>query len=162
MDSVAAMHVQANAIVHYGRSCFSKTNIPTYTVLPKTPLDITATLKLTKDYFNPDDGAQLCLFYDAEFEHCKGLLLAFLGYCRGSQFFWTRNHYRFYFLLRKPTLVTKTSPCMLYSLRMFYLSLGRTSEPLWTLRGTPGFSFLKKYFVVRARTTLTTHQTLQT
>lgn len=72
VDSVAAMHVQANAVVHYGHTCFSKTNIPVYTVLPKKDLDVEATMKVLKDNFNSDDNVKLCLFYDADYEHCKG------------------------------------------------------------------------------------------
>lgn len=72
MDSVAAMHVQGNAIVHYGHTCFSKTNIPLYTVLPKGHMDVVETMKLLHDNFNSDENVKLCLFYDAKFEHCKG------------------------------------------------------------------------------------------
>ncbi|XP_068626310.1 2-(3-amino-3-carboxypropyl)histidine synthase subunit 2 [Battus philenor] len=73
VDSVAAMHVQGDAIVHYGRSCFTKTNIPVYTVLPKSEFNVTMTMKSLQETFNTDDD-KLCLFYDAEFEHCKDKL----------------------------------------------------------------------------------------
>lgn len=76
MDSVAAMHVQGNAIVHYGHTCFSKTNIPVFTVLPKKHLDVEETMKLCHDNFNTDDNIKLCLFYDAAFEHCRGEILS--------------------------------------------------------------------------------------
>ncbi|XP_075992024.1 diphthamide biosynthesis 2 [Anticarsia gemmatalis] len=72
VDSVAAMHVQGNAVIHYGHTCFSKTNIPVYTVLPKKDLDIEATLQVLKENFNTDENVKLCLFYDADYEHCKG------------------------------------------------------------------------------------------
>lgn len=72
VDSVAAMHVQGNAVVHYGHSCFSKTNIPVFTVLPKHSVDVEASIKVVKDRFNAD--IKLCLFYDAAFEHRKDLI----------------------------------------------------------------------------------------
>lgn len=72
VDSVAAMHVQGNAIVHYGHTCFSKANIPVFTVLPKGYLNVEETMKLLHDNFNSDGNDKLCLFYDVEFEHCKG------------------------------------------------------------------------------------------
>lgn len=72
MDVVAAMHVQANALVHYGHACFSKTNLPVYTVLPKQDLDIDITVELLKSNFNSNDNVKLCLFYDPDFEHLKG------------------------------------------------------------------------------------------
>ncbi|KAJ8735243.1 hypothetical protein PYW07_006863 [Mythimna separata] len=74
VDSVAAMHVQGDAIVHYGHTCFSKTNIPVFTVLPKGLLDLEKTMKLLNDNFNSDENVKLCLFYDAEFEHCRDLI----------------------------------------------------------------------------------------
>lgn len=66
------MHVEANAIVHYGHSCFSKTNMPVFTVLPKQELDIDNTVELLKRKFNPSDNVKLCLFYDPDFEHLIG------------------------------------------------------------------------------------------
>ncbi|CAB3240139.1 unnamed protein product [Arctia plantaginis] len=74
VDSVAAMHVKGNAVVHYGHTCFSKTNIPVLTVLPKKELDIEATMKVLKDNFNSDDDMKLCLFYDADYEHCGDMI----------------------------------------------------------------------------------------
>ncbi|KAJ0182801.1 hypothetical protein K1T71_002170 [Dendrolimus kikuchii] len=71
VDSVAAMHVQADAVVHYGYSCFTKTNIPVFTVLPKKGLNIENIFKILNESFNNDENVHICLFYDAEFEHCK-------------------------------------------------------------------------------------------
>lgn len=66
------MHVEANAVVHYGHSCFSKTNLPVLTVLPKQHLDIDNTVELLKRNFNSNNNAKLCLFYDPDFEHLIG------------------------------------------------------------------------------------------
>lgn len=71
IDSVAAMHVQANGIVHYGHKCFSKTDIPVYMVLPKEKLDFDAAINTLKEKYDSDDNMKLCLFYGAEFEHCN-------------------------------------------------------------------------------------------
>lgn len=74
VDSVAAMHVQGDAVVHYGHSCFSKTDIPVFTVLPRKDLDVEAMFKVLKDNFNSDDNVKFCLFYAAEYEHCKEII----------------------------------------------------------------------------------------
>lgn len=72
IDSVAAMHVQSDAVVHYGHTCFSITNIPVFTVLPKQELNVEAAMELLSDKFTSDNHMRLCLFYDSAFEHCKG------------------------------------------------------------------------------------------
>lgn len=66
------MHVKGEAVIHYGHSCFTKTNIPVFTVLPKSELNINSVKKLLFENFNANDNTDLCLFYDAEFEHSKG------------------------------------------------------------------------------------------
>ncbi|XP_053616766.1 2-(3-amino-3-carboxypropyl)histidine synthase subunit 2 [Plodia interpunctella] len=71
VDTVAAMHVQANAVVHYGHTCFSKANLPVFMVLPKRHFVIDVTMKILKDNFGSDTDVRLCLFYDPEFECCK-------------------------------------------------------------------------------------------
>lgn len=75
VDAVAAMHVQGEAVVHYGRSCFTKSDIPVFTVLPKGVLDLHNIKLCLLDNFNTDKDNKLCLFYDAEFEHCKGIFI---------------------------------------------------------------------------------------
>lgn len=74
VDSVAAMHVQGHAVVHYGRTCLSKTDIPTHIVLPKRDLDVEEVMLALKNRFESDDDVKLCLYYDAEFEHCVDTL----------------------------------------------------------------------------------------
>ncbi|KOB69621.1 Diphteria toxin resistance protein 2, dph2 [Operophtera brumata] len=74
IDSVAAMHVNSDAVVHYGHTCFSKTNIPVLTVLLKTDLNVEASMKVLCDKFASDHEVRLCLFYDAAFEHCKDII----------------------------------------------------------------------------------------
>ncbi|XP_059058385.1 2-(3-amino-3-carboxypropyl)histidine synthase subunit 2 [Achroia grisella] len=71
VDTVAAMHVQGNAVVHYGHTCFSKTNLPVFIVLPRGDLNIDGTINNLFNNFNSDSNNSLCLFYDTEFEHCK-------------------------------------------------------------------------------------------
>lgn len=79
VDTVAAMHVQANAIVHYGHTCFSKCDIPVYYVLPQSDLDVVSTVKAFKDNFPTDENVKLCLFYAEEFEHYRGTLQNFIN-----------------------------------------------------------------------------------
>ncbi|VVD02478.1 unnamed protein product [Leptidea sinapis] len=74
VDIVAAMHVESDAIVHYGHSCFSKTELPTYLVHHKTSLDINevmSTISLSLVSNTDVSSEKLCLFYDAEYEHIK-------------------------------------------------------------------------------------------
>ncbi|CAG4950508.1 unnamed protein product [Parnassius apollo] len=75
IDAVAAMHVQGEAVIHYGRTCFTKSNIPVFLVLPKRDLDHNTIKKCLKEHFSNDEQTKLCLFYDAEFEHCKDELV---------------------------------------------------------------------------------------
>lgn len=71
VDSVAAMHVQGDAIVHYGHSCFTKTDIPVFTVLPKKRLNTDVLKKIIQEALL-DHTEKMCLFYDSAYEHCKG------------------------------------------------------------------------------------------
>lgn len=71
VDSVAAMHVEGEAVIHYGHTCFTKSNIPVYLVLPKKQLNIDLVNKLLTEHFDAENS-KLCLFYGAEYEHCKG------------------------------------------------------------------------------------------
>ncbi|CAG4988999.1 unnamed protein product [Colias eurytheme] len=71
VDAVAAMHVQSDAIIHYGHTCFSKSNIPVYLVLNETPLDVSKTLNTLKQDINLASQTDICLFYDCGFEHLK-------------------------------------------------------------------------------------------
>ncbi|XP_039761502.1 2-(3-amino-3-carboxypropyl)histidine synthase subunit 2 [Pararge aegeria] len=77
IDSVAAMHVQGDAVIHYGHTCFTKTNIPVFTVLPKESLNIEVTKKLLLENFDTTENKKLCLFYGAEYEHCKDEVISF-------------------------------------------------------------------------------------
>ncbi|CAF4950164.1 unnamed protein product [Pieris macdunnoughi] len=70
-DVVASMHVQSNAIVHYGHTCFSKTNIPVYIVLNQKSLDIDITMKILRENLTDFNLQKLCLLYDCEFNHLK-------------------------------------------------------------------------------------------
>ncbi|KAL0901962.1 hypothetical protein ABMA27_007105 [Loxostege sticticalis] len=69
VDTVAAMHVQANAVVHYGHTCLSKCNIPVFYVLPQKELDVSTTMEIMRENFQK--GVKLCLFYGEEYEHFK-------------------------------------------------------------------------------------------
>ncbi|XP_023949690.2 2-(3-amino-3-carboxypropyl)histidine synthase subunit 2 [Bicyclus anynana] len=77
VDSVAAMHVQGEAVVHYGHSCFTQTNIPVFTVLPKHHLNVDVTKKLLTEHMKCVENTKLCLFYGAEYEHCKDEITLF-------------------------------------------------------------------------------------
>lgn len=72
VDVVASMHVQSDAIVHYGHTCFSKANIPVYIVLNEKPLNVDYIMKILKENLKDYIPEKICLFYDCEFEHIKG------------------------------------------------------------------------------------------
>ena len=68
------MHVQGEAIIHYGHSCFTITNIPVYKVLPKKQINMEKFQKIIEDSII-EQNENKCLFYDAAYEYCKGILV---------------------------------------------------------------------------------------
>lgn len=66
------MHVQSDAIVHYGHTCFSKSNIPVHFVLNEKSLNIEPIFEILKESLTVEKRGRLCLFYDCAFEHVKG------------------------------------------------------------------------------------------
>ncbi|CAG9796884.1 unnamed protein product [Diatraea saccharalis] len=71
IDAVAAMHVKSDAVVHYGHTCFTKTNIPVYIVLPKSLLNVDKVMKGITEDKQAEENNKLCLFYGSEYDHCK-------------------------------------------------------------------------------------------
>nr|POF04570.1 diphthamide biosynthesis protein 2 [Quercus suber] len=69
VDEVAAEHVDADVVVHYGRSCLSPTaRLPVVYVFTSQPLDLEAVVSnFEKTY--PDKDEQVCLMADIPYHH---------------------------------------------------------------------------------------------
>lgn len=69
VDEVAAEHVDADVVVHYGRSCLSPTaRLPVIYVFTTKPLDMEATIAGFKEtYKDPDE--KVCLMADIPYTH---------------------------------------------------------------------------------------------
>lgn len=70
MDEVAARHIEADAIIHYGHSCLSPANFPVFYVYPKASVDIDAAVNAMRGV----DSLDVVLFYDVSLEHLRGKL----------------------------------------------------------------------------------------
>ncbi|XP_024521771.1 2-(3-amino-3-carboxypropyl)histidine synthase subunit 2 [Selaginella moellendorffii] len=68
VDEVAAAHVNADCVVHYGPACLSPvTNLPAYFVFLRTPLDINTCGEVVADLVAKDE--RLLVLYDLEYAH---------------------------------------------------------------------------------------------
>ncbi|CAK1544384.1 unnamed protein product [Leptosia nina] len=74
IDVVASMHVQSDAIVHYGHTCFSKVNIPVFLVFNEKYLNLQNVFQLLQNNKTIDNLDKLCLFYNCEYDHAKAIL----------------------------------------------------------------------------------------
>ena len=74
VDEIAAEHVNADAVVHYGRACLSPTaRLPALHVFTKRPLDIPNVVECFKETF-PDKSSQILVMGDVTYaEHVPGL-----------------------------------------------------------------------------------------
>ncbi|KAG0006909.1 Diphthamide biosynthesis protein 2 [Modicella reniformis] len=75
VDEVAAQHIAADVIVHYGRSCQSPTSrLPVIYVFGKQPVDIQDCASVFDGLFS-GNRAKIILMYDVIYAHCiDGLL----------------------------------------------------------------------------------------
>ena len=74
VDEIAAEHVDADAVVHYGRACLSPTaRLPAVHVFTKRPLDLSKVVESFKETF-PDRSSNILVMADVTFaEHIPGL-----------------------------------------------------------------------------------------
>ncbi|KAK5152050.1 Diphthamide biosynthesis protein 2 [Recurvomyces mirabilis] len=69
VDEVAAEHVDADVLVHYGRSCLSPTaRLPVIYVYTSKLLDLDATIAIFKQLY-PNQAERVCLVADIPFDH---------------------------------------------------------------------------------------------
>ncbi|RHZ72159.1 hypothetical protein Glove_245g24 [Diversispora epigaea] len=72
VDEVAAQHVNAECIIHYGRSCLSPTNrLPVLYIFGKQPIDLKNCLEIFDNFFGIDDNSQkiIIILYDVVYAH---------------------------------------------------------------------------------------------
>ncbi|KAG0049381.1 Diphthamide biosynthesis protein 2 [Gryganskiella cystojenkinii] len=79
VDEVAAQHISADCIIHYGRSCQSPTSrLPVIYVFGKQPVDVQDCAKTFDGFFGKDKAQKVILMYDVIYAHCIDLLLGTL------------------------------------------------------------------------------------
>ncbi|KAG0238598.1 Diphthamide biosynthesis protein 2 [Actinomortierella wolfii] len=71
VDEVAAQHIAADVIVHYGRSCQSPTSrLPVIYVFGKQPVDVQDCAKSFDGFFHVNKSQGIILMYDVVYAHC--------------------------------------------------------------------------------------------
>ncbi|KAK0144658.1 2-(3-amino-3-carboxypropyl)histidine synthase subunit 2 [Merluccius polli] len=79
VDEVAAEHVGADCIVHYGRTCLSPTTrLPLLYVFQRRPVDLEKCAAAFRDLY-PDTQSHVVVLYDVNYAHIIDDLLALLG-----------------------------------------------------------------------------------
>ncbi|XP_076840859.1 2-(3-amino-3-carboxypropyl)histidine synthase subunit 2 [Brachyhypopomus gauderio] len=69
VDEVAAEHVAAECVVHYGRSCLSPpTRLPVMYVFGRRPIDVQRCAAIFKELF-PNGGSHVVVLYDVTYSH---------------------------------------------------------------------------------------------
>ena len=69
VDEVAAEHVDAEVVVHYGRACLSPTaRLPVIHVFTSKPLDLDAAIASFKEVYN-DKNEKICVVADIPYSH---------------------------------------------------------------------------------------------
>lgn len=75
MDEVAAEHVGADCIVHYGRSCLSpSTRLPLTYVFGKRPINVQECATSFRELY-PDQETHVIVLYDVTYSHAIGRLM---------------------------------------------------------------------------------------
>ncbi|KAF9585162.1 Diphthamide biosynthesis protein 2 [Lunasporangiospora selenospora] len=76
VDEVAAQHIGADSIIHFGRSCQSPTSrLPVIYVFGKQPVDIQHCAATFDQLFAGDKAKKVILMYDVIYSHCVDQLL---------------------------------------------------------------------------------------
>ncbi|KAJ1956908.1 Diphthamide biosynthesis protein 2 [Dispira parvispora] len=73
VDEVAADHVQADLIIHYGHTCLSApSRIPVLYVFGKAPIDLDEACRAISNAFSSEKSRRLLLLYDVAYHHAMG------------------------------------------------------------------------------------------
>ncbi|KAG0364287.1 putative diphthamide synthesis protein-domain-containing protein [Gamsiella multidivaricata] len=79
VDEVAAQHIAADAIIHYGRSCQSPTSrLPVIYVFGKQPVDVQHCASVLDGFFAENKSRKIVLMYDVIYAHCIDQLMGIL------------------------------------------------------------------------------------
>ncbi|EZA51997.1 Diphthamide biosynthesis protein [Ooceraea biroi] len=79
VDEIAAQHINADGIIHFGHACLNPTTrLPVFHVLPKKSLDTTKLSNEFKQIF-PDCARKILIFYDVAHAHQIGPASIILG-----------------------------------------------------------------------------------
>lgn len=72
MDEVAAEHIQADSIIHFGHSCLSvPSKLPVLFVFGNSPCDLNELEQGLKNaYLDPD--TKIVVLFDTQYNHCRG------------------------------------------------------------------------------------------
>ncbi|XP_068702450.1 2-(3-amino-3-carboxypropyl)histidine synthase subunit 2-like [Montipora foliosa] len=74
VDEVAAQHVDADLIIHFGQACLSQTRrLPVLHIFGKWPLDMQSCLEQFQMMF-PDPAVKVIVFCDVVYSHCMAEL----------------------------------------------------------------------------------------
>lgn len=72
MDEVAAEHVGAGCIVHYGSACLSPSKrLPLMYIFEKRPVDVEKCVSSFRELY-PDSQSHVILLYDVNYVHAIG------------------------------------------------------------------------------------------
>lgn len=72
IDEVAANHIGADGVVHFGHACLNPTSrLPVFHILPKKELDIPAFVETFKQFFNNTDE-KILFFYSVNYADSIG------------------------------------------------------------------------------------------
>ncbi|XP_033116296.1 2-(3-amino-3-carboxypropyl)histidine synthase subunit 2-like [Anneissia japonica] len=75
VDEIAALHVNAEAIIHFGRSCMSPTGrLPVLLVFGRQPVDLDLCESAFRETFTPDQ--QVLIISDVVYSYCSGDMLS--------------------------------------------------------------------------------------
>ncbi|XP_077500803.1 diphthamide biosynthesis 2 isoform X2 [Amblyomma americanum] len=71
VDEVAAEHVAANAIIHFGHSCLSMpSRLPTLLVFGRSPCPTQGLQRALQDFF-PDPNTRIVVMFDTQYDHSR-------------------------------------------------------------------------------------------
>lgn len=69
VDEIAAQHIDADGIIHFGHACLNPTTrIPVFHVLPKKEIDVECLIRKFKSTFQ-DSSERILFFYDVSYAH---------------------------------------------------------------------------------------------
>ncbi|MED6260142.1 Diphthamide biosynthesis protein 2 [Ataeniobius toweri] len=101
VDEVAAEHVGADCIVHYGSACLSPSKrLPVMYVFEKSPLDVEMCAASFRELY-PDTQTNILLLYDVNYDHAIGNFSQRSIRCFLLKLHFLANFFPFFFFSRQ-------------------------------------------------------------